>query len=130
MPTRINLPLRNDLLAVIQESQPVTIRIYTGSQPASADDAATGTLLLTLTAVYLKLNAPANGVLTLDGSMGPYQAAATASGTAGWGRLEVGSYRIDGSVATSGAQFNLSSTSLGSGDPVTLQSCVITMPGA
>lgn len=128
MPTRINLPLRNDLLAVIQQSQPVTIRIYTGSQPASADDAATGTLLLTLTAVYL--NAPANGVLTLDESMGPYQAAATASGTAGWGRLEVGSYRIDGSVATSGAQFNLSSTSLGSGDPVTLQSCVITMPGA
>lgn len=129
MPTRINLPLRNDLLAVIHEqSQPVTIRIYTGSQPASADDAATGTLLLTLTAV--ELNAPANGVLTLDGSMGPYQAAATASGTAGWGRLEVGSYRIDGSVATSGAQFNLSSTSLGSGDPVTLQSCVITMPGA
>jgi len=127
MPTKINTALRNGILSTIRNQQPGTLKIYSGAQPASADDAASGTLLLTISNIYL--TAPSSGAVSLDGQYGPYQANASASGTAGWGRIEFGPLRIDGSVATSGAQFNLSSTALGSGDPVTLQSCAITMPG-
>jgi len=68
--------------------------------------------------------------MSLDSFSGPYQATASASGTAGWGRLEnnYNGQRIDGTVGTSGQQFNISNTSLTSGQLVTLNSCTITMP--
>ena len=126
MPTRLNTTVRNNFLSSIQ-SGPWTLRIYTGSQPASADSSPSGTLLLQISNVYFA--SPSSGSMSLDSFYAPYQATASASGTAGWGRLEDSNgYRIDGTVGTSGQQFNISSTSLTNGQLVTLNSCTITMP--
>lgn len=67
---------------------------------------------------------------------------AAASGTAGWFRVEAGTtdagaldsseavLRVDGSVATSGAEWNMASTSIVSGATQTISSFSITFPTA
>jgi len=129
MPLRLSTATRNTLLSALPPAA-ATLRVYTGSQPASADDAPGGTLLLEFdSAVYL--TSPSGGSVSLDPSYAPYQATAVATGTAGWARLTLsGGERIDGHVHTSGAPFNLSSASISSGDLIVLQSLTITMPAA
>ncbi|OQA30139.1 MAG: hypothetical protein BWY57_03023 [Betaproteobacteria bacterium ADurb.Bin341] len=127
MTTRINTTFRTSALDHLNGAT-ATLAIYTGSQPASADDAASGTLLVTISDVYF--GTVTNGAIALDSGMGPYQANAVATGTAGWGRLTISDGSVvDGSVATSGAQFNISSTSIASGDTVIFNSCTLSMPG-
>lgn len=108
-----------------------TLEIRTGSQPADADTAASGTLLVTLT-----LNDPAGtqsgGVVTIDVSPA-ISASAVATGTAGWGRLKdsTGATVLDGSVGTSGADFIIDSTSITSGQTVALvATSTLTMPAS
>lgn len=128
MPTRINNALRNEIINIVhQQLSHATLRIYTGPQPANADASPAGTLLLTFEGV--EFNTPSNGQMTLDVTNYTYNAVSAGNGTAGWGRLSTSSGRIDGEVGTSGQQFNLTATSLSTGDPVMLQSCVINMPG-
>lgn len=97
-----------------------TLEIRTGSQPATANTAASGTLLATLT-----LNDPAGtqsgGVITLSVSPA-VTTSAVATGTAGWGRLKdsAGNTVLDGSVGTSGTDFIIDSTSITSGQGVSL----------
>lgn len=93
------------------------LRIYTGSQPATANTAATGTLLLEFT-----LQDPSGTVsgdtLTIDVTPAITDDA-LADGTAGWGRvLDSDNNAIwDGAV---GAEFTLSDTTLETGQTVTL----------
>lgn len=108
-----------------------TLEIRTGSQPADADTAASGTLLVTLT-----LNDPAGtqsgGVVTIDVSPA-ISASAVATGTAGWGRLKdsTGATVLDGSVGTSSADFIIDSTSITSGQTVALvATSTLTMPAS
>lgn len=108
--------------------------VYTGSQPAAADDAATGTLLYTLTesgdgSTGLTFDDAASGIVT-KADAETWQGVAGNAGTAGWFRFyEDGddpsaastvNARLDGACATSGAQMNMSSTSIANGSTQTV----------
>jgi hypothetical protein len=125
MPVRINNDLRDAMRASIPTI--VSVSIYTGTQPTSANNAPTGTLLAQIDSVYLTAGSSA-GQVVLDTSMGPYQATAAAAGTAGWARITDGSKTIDTNVAATGAPMNLSSTSIAAGDLVVINSLTITVP--
>jgi hypothetical protein len=105
-----------------------SIEIRSGSQPASASDTATGTLLATLTLDGTPFGAGSSGAATLSDT--PLSVNGAATGTAGWFRMKGsgGSTVLDGSVGTSGADLNLSSTSVVSGAPVQITSGTLTMP--
>jgi hypothetical protein len=106
-----------------------TIKIYTGTQPASADDGIGGaTLLGTLT--FSKPSAPAasGGVLTFNSIT--QDDAADATGTATWARMadSTGNTIFDCDVGTSGATINLNTTSIVAGGPISITSFTITVP--
>jgi len=124
------------------------LKIYSGSQPTEADDAVAGTLLVTVTvsagafvaAAFdngLEFGAAALGVIA-KAAAETWQGAAAASGTAGWFRLcanptDAGAEsltlpRLDGSIGTSGADLNLSSTSITSGQTYTIDTFSLTLP--
>lgn len=111
--------------AINAGASPGKLRIYTGSQPANANTAASGTLLLEFI-----LNDPAftesGAVLTLDDSPAIVDDAIT-DGTAGWGRFldSDNNAVMDGVV---GAEITLSDASLETGQTVTLVSATITEP--
>lgn len=133
MAVRLSADLANNLANAIDDdvnagSGAGTIKIYTGSQPATADTTATGTLLATFTLGDPAFGAAAGGVITLNGT--PLTVAAAATGTAGWFRMADSDNNpvLDGSVGTSGNQINLNTTSITSGVNVTITSGTITMP--
>ena len=125
------------------------IRVYSGAQPSDADDAETGTLLVTITesggafsggAVTNGLNFGnvSDGVLSMETDE-VWQGTGLAAGTAGWFRCYDNSYttgsstsaiRFDGSVASSGSQFNMSNTTISVGGTNTVDSVAITMPAS
>jgi hypothetical protein len=110
-----------------------TVQIRTGSQPADPDDAATGTLLCTITLNDPAFGAAVDGVKTADVTPA-LTAAAVATGTAGWYRgLDSNAASvIDGAVSASGGggEMQLNTTALVSGVDVTILSWVVTMPAA
>ena len=112
------------------------LRIYTGAQPADADDAATGTLL-----VEILLANPAYGAANTSGTAAllstPRSAAATAAGTAGWFRVlnrdNAGVY--DGSIRATadtdtGQELVLDNTSIAGGQTVNISSLGYTQPAS
>jgi len=122
------------------------IEIRTGTQPATADSAVTGTLLGTVT---LNSGAFTPGVATngltfataADGAVsksGVWSFNGVANGTAGWFRLKgnaadadllgTGDPRLDGSIAVSGADMNLSNISISVSRPTTVDSFVWSQP--
>lgn len=125
MTIRFNTTLRNtladELAGVLGYA---TLTIYTGSQPASANNAATGTALAVFT--LAGYDAAASGSATLTASV---PTTADATGTAGWARFTDGSNVVDGTVGTSGTDFIISTTAITSGGTVTLTSATITQPG-
>lgn len=106
-----------------------SLRIYTGAQPAAATDAATGTLLATVTLPNPAFGASANGTAT---ATDPASVNASASGTAGWFRAVTsgGATVFDGSVTATGAggDMTLSSTALTSDGAVDITSFTYTQP--
>lgn len=104
-----------------------TIEIRSGSKPATPETAATGTLLATVTISGSFTSS--GGVLT---SADPASVSVAASGTAGYFRLKTsgGTAVLDGTVGTSGADMNLSSTSLVAGGTVDLGVVTLTVPVA
>lgn len=104
-----------------------TIKIYTGAQPADADDAESGTLLATLTCNDPAFAAASGGTKALDVSPA-VSAAASATGTAGYFRLEdsAGVNILDGACGTGSGELDLDNTSITSGQTVTINSLVIT----
>lgn len=128
MTIRFNTAQRNIMVeAITGEIGGQTLSIYTGTQPATANDAATGTKLVDVT--INGFNPTASGSATLDTST-PNTGVAVAAGTAGWGRITGPTGRIDGTVGTSGTDFTINSTSISNGATVTLTAMTITQPAA
>ena len=101
------------------------LRIYDGSRPATAGTATT--LLAELTCGTPFAAAAVNGVLTLGAIT--QDSSANATGTATWFRIvksDGTTFVMDGSVGTSGSDLNLTTTSIVSGQPVSVSSFVIT----
>ena len=122
------------------------IEIRTGTQPTSADSAASGTLLGLVTLASgpftpgsatngLTFAAAANGAVSKSGT---WSFVGIAQGTAGWFRLKGNGVdegeastslpRLDGSVGTSGANLNLSNINIAVGAPTTIDSFTWTQP--
>lgn len=100
------------------------LRIYDGTRPATCGTATT--LLAELTFSDPCAAAAASGVLTMSAITA--DASANATGTATWFRCvdSTGTCVLDGNVATSGAQLNLNSTSISTGQNVAVTSMTIT----
>jgi hypothetical protein len=100
-----------------------------GSNPAGPNESTNGTALATFTfdSTATDYSAPSGGVLNLKFSAGSGTATnpivtASASGTAAYFRINTsgGTALIQGTVGTSGADFNLSSVAITSGDNVSI----------
>lgn len=108
-----------------------TVKIYTGSKPASPNDAATGTLLVTLTCSDPAFGASSSGVATAA-AIATVQAVAT--GTAGYFRAadSNGNAVLDGTVTASGGggDMTLDDITITSGQDVTITSWTCTMPAS
>lgn len=108
-----------------------SIKLYTGTQAATADTAiGAQTLLVTITLSATAFGSASNGVATLAGT--PLSATAVASGTATWFRMANGSGTtiMDGSVGTSSADLIVNTTTIASGNTVTVNSGTVTMPAS
>ena len=108
-----------------------TLKIYTGSQPATPATAASGTLLATATLADPAFGASSTGVAT---GTDPASVTAVATGTAGWFRAadSDGNAIFDGDVTATGGggTMTLSSTSITSGGSVDITSLTFTMPAS
>lgn len=103
------------------------LRIYSGSQPATAATAVSGqTLLAELTLGNPAFGSASNGVATANSITA--DSSADATGTAAWFRVvsSGGTGLWDGSVATSGADLNLDSVSIVTGGNVSVSSFTFT----
>jgi len=123
------------------------INIYSGSQLSSADTAATGTLLGTMSIEAgtftsgtetngLNFDVAASGVLAKD-VLDTWQMDCVAGGVAGYFRVMSNDtlpadgatgIHFDGSVATSGADLNMPTTTLVAGTTYTLDTFLIAFP--
>jgi hypothetical protein len=124
------------------------LRVYSGTQPATADVAATGTLLVTFYAdgvsTGLTFATPANGAMTKTLTE-TWTGTAVATGTAGWFRfsdaaddpttISATAKRLDGDIGLTGAVIppgeqpplmTMSSLSITSGAIQTINTLVVT----
>lgn len=108
------------------------LRLYSGTQPATADDAITGTLLAELVCgTPFAPAASAAGVVTANPIT--QDSGANATGTAThfrWVRADGATVVADGSVGTTDADLNLVSVAIAAGQPVQISSWTITELGA
>ncbi len=134
MATRIPNAVRSaaaDAVVDLLDAGPAagTIQIRSGAQPASANDAASGTLLATFTLADPAFGAAANGVATAAAVANTTGAAA---GTAGWFRAldSTGATVLDGSVTATGGggDMTLNTTTISVGLTISLTSWTVTMP--
>ena len=112
-------------------SGPGTLKIYSGTQPADADDALSGnTLLAELALSDPSAPAASSGVLTLSAIAD--DASADATGTATWARVEDsdGNNVFDCDVTDTGGTgtLKLNTTSIVSGGSVSVSSFTVTGP--
>jgi hypothetical protein len=147
MALSISTGLRNGILdasalnALLETGE---IRIFSGSAPADADAAQTGTLLVTINTstgsgfdLKFQLTAAA-GVLSKQTNT--WDGVAVDTGVAGYfryyadktdpGTATTTEVRIQGAVATSGAELNMSNTSITAAATTTIDTFDITMPAA
>lgn len=131
------------------------MRIFDGSQPTTADDVETGTLLVEISigSGTFVSGSPEYGLNFGETAVGAilgkvvgdvWSGQAGATGTAGWFRFypndrdnHIGAdsggetkIRFDGAVATSGSQLNMSNTAISSGGTTTIDSVAVTIPTA
>lgn len=132
MAERINTAARNlqaDAIGAALNSG--TLKIYTGAQPASANDAASGTLLWTGSLPADAYDAASGGTATAADDV---SAAAGDTGTAGWFRMESAdtTLRYDGAITATGGggEIELDSTSITSGQTVIVTPPSITQPAS
>lgn len=100
---------------------PGVVEYRTGAQPATADTAASGTVLVTFTLADPAFAPASAGVKDLDADP-DISATAVATGTAGWARIKDsdGNTVCDLSIGTSGADVTINSTSITAGQTVNL----------
>lgn len=110
----------DSLVDAIDGGSPGTITIFSGSQPADATGA-DGTVLATFTLNNPSFGSASAGSVALVVSPA-LTCTASATGTAAWARVKTsgGTVIFDGSVATSGGDFTINSTSITSGQTVNL----------
>jgi hypothetical protein len=117
------------------------ITVYSTTRPASADTAPGGTPLVTITAaggLPLTFDATATAGVLLKDPAETWSGTAAATGTAVWFRVSRFSedatitsttlHRFDGSIATSGGDMNVGSTSIVSGAPFLVTAGSFTLP--
>ena len=117
---------RLDLIKTAIDAGPAAgfFRVYDGTRPATGGTATT--LLAELTFSDPSASAASSGVLTFSAITA--DSSANATGTATWGRVvdSTGAFVMDFSVGTSGADFNLNTTSITSGVQVSCTSATLT----
>lgn len=117
------------------------IDIYTGTRPATPDAAATGTKLARFTAASgakMHLASTVTAGVIAKASSEVWSATGLANGTAGYYRLVTNSddgttisttdARVDGVIATSGGDMNMSSTTIALDAPLLINSATFTIP--
>lgn len=118
--------IRNAMLDAITSAVggSALLRIYDGSRPATGGTATTLLAELTCNATFAP--GASSGVLTLNSIT--QDSSANATGTATWFRIVTsgGTFCVDGNVGTSGSDLNLTTTSIVSGQPVSVTSFVVT----
>lgn len=104
-----------------------TLKIYDGSQPASANDAPSGTLLATINLPTPAFGAAAAGVVAKNGT---WSATAVDDGTAGWARLSNagGTVNIDISVGEGSGELSLDDADIVTGGVVVVSTFTYTQP--
>lgn len=136
MPLRLSDSVRNakvdaavDKLDVGTGTAGGTIKIYSGSQPATPATSASGTLLATVVLANPAFGSASSGSASLTD---PASVNAVATGTAGWARFadRDGAVCFDGDVTATGGGgvVTLSSTSLVSGSPVDITGGTYSQP--
>lgn len=103
-----------------------SILVYSGTAPATADEAATGSLLVTFTTASAgaSWDAPSGGVAALTSGL---TAAGSGTGTATYARIVKGSYVLQCSVGTTGTDLILDTVSITPGPTITLSNATITL---
>ena len=131
MTIRLNDAAKNAILdsgfdAVFNDG---TLEIRSGAQPSAASDAASGTLLASITLPADAFAAASSGAKAKSGTWS--DASANAAGTAGWFRMKNGddSCRLDGSVTASGngGDLTLDNTSIASAQAVTINTFSVSL---
>lgn len=125
----LSTTIRNSQLNLIRDGVDAgpaagLFRVYDGTRPATGGTATT--LLAELTFTDPSAANASSGVLTFSAITA--DASANATGTATWGRMvdSTGAFVDDFSVGTSGADFNLNTTSITIGVQVSCTSATIT----
>lgn len=153
MALKLSTGLRNGMLnstGFTEAFNDGIIYIYSGPQPSDADAATQGTLLLRITVNNgawsagsptngLGFDAPAAGVIS-KAAAETWRGLGVTEGTAGWFRLcgnaaDAGGSsttlpRMDGSVAMSGGDMNLSSVAIVTNAPTTIDTFTFTLPAS
>lgn len=150
MALRFSTALRNATIGSTGMAGALTtgvIEIYSGAQPATANDPVSGVLLGTVTTngAAFTPGSPTNGLLfgtvangTIGKSTDQWQFTGVANGTAGWFRFkgnasDAGSsstthVRLDGSIATSGGDMQIGNLTVTVGAPNTVDQFNLTYP--
>lgn len=144
MTYKVSTGLRNSMLVTGSLRAALAtgfINIYSGSEPASADAATTGTLLCTIslnnTGTGFSLDSAATDGIVAKVVSDVLSGTNVATGTAGYyrhvGASDTGGSsttepRVQGRVSTSGAEMNLSSVALVSGALQTVDEYSINLP--
>lgn len=115
-----------------QAGSSAVIKIWSGSPPATCATADTGTLLVTLTGNASGLGTASSGVLTFSSIT---SGTAGNTGTAGYFRVYPSAATstnavLQGTVGTAGTDMIIASTSISSGQTVSISSWTITAFGA
>jgi hypothetical protein len=101
------------IAGAVQSSLGYSVYVYSGTKPASAETAPTGTLLVTLDASTQTIT---NGVINISNMVGT----AVATGTAGYAVMTDGTSTSDNriyfTIGTSGAELIMSSLNIVNGD--------------
>lgn len=110
-----------------------SLKIYSGSQPATADTAPTGTLLVTITLPTPAFGASSSGVAAKAGTWSAV-ASAGAPTNAGYFRIKTSgdSFPIDGAITVTGGggELELDNISILSGQTITINSFTLTQPAS
>lgn len=133
MPFQFSVAARNAAIDAIETSigAAPTLEIRTGTLPANAATADTGTLLASMVLPADWLTAASNGSKSLVGSWS--DTAADAAGTAGYFRIKVSTTtHIQGTITLTGGggDMTLDNTNIAVGQQITITAFTLTAGGA
>jgi hypothetical protein len=129
MATRLSDPLRN-AAADASVSGMTTVQFYTGTQPTNAGDAATGTLLGTITLPGSPFAAASGGVAAKAGT---WSGSVATSGTPGYARISNGStkrFDVNITISAGGGDLTFDSVTWVSGGTITINTFTFTVPAS